>query len=235
MFGEEVWQDILVMALCYAYVGAVILVASRMRLHVSFSQKASRRCLHAMIGNLVFIVPFFTSGVYPVAVAAPFVFFTFLATPYSPFKAATLKLKGLVAITEKGHRLGLVFYSISYTVLALFFALRPHVLAAGVLPMAYGDSVAAIVGEKYGRRKYRIVVDKSLEGSLAMLLVSLLSLLASLVFFSAFYSVVWPEFLLPTVVAAGVAVIAEGVSPLGLDNLTVPLLSAFVFALLIGG
>jgi phytol kinase len=101
--------------------------------------------------------------------------------------------------------------------------------------MAYGDSVAAIVGEKYGRRKYRTVADKSLEGSLAMLLVSLLSLLASLVFFSAFYPVVWPEFLLPTVVAAGVAVVAEGVSPLGLDNLTVPLLSAFVFALLIGG
>jgi phytol kinase len=235
MLSEECWCNVLVMALCYAYVGGVIFVASKMRLDASFSEKASRRFLHTMIGNLVFIVPFFTLPVYPVAVAAPFVVFTFLATPYSRLKVASQRLKGLVAITEKGHRLGLVFYALSYTVLALIFASRSYVMAAGVLPMAYGDSIASIVGEKWGRRRYRVVADKSVEGSLAMFLVSLSSLLASLIYFSAFYSLTFPGFLLPAVVAVSVAIVAEGFSPLGLDNLTVPLLSAFVFAALIGG
>jgi phytol kinase len=235
MFGEESWRDILVMALCYAYVGGVILAASRIRLRVSFTQTASRRVLHAMIGNLVFVVPFFTSGLYAVAVAAPFVFFTFLATPYSPFEAASLRLKGLVAITEKGHRLGLVYYSIAYTILALAFASRPYVMAAGVLPMAYGDSFASVVGEKHGRRRYKVVADKSVEGSLAMFLASSLSLFGSWVFYSALYSLPFQRFVLPALAAIVAAVAAEGFSPLGLDNLTVPLLSALVFALLLGG
>jgi dolichol kinase len=188
-----------------------------------------------MIGNLVFVVPFFTSGLYPVAVAAPFVLITFLATPYSPFKTMSLKLKELVAITEKGHHLGLVFYSISYTILAVFFASEPYIMAAGVLPMAYGDSVASIVGEKHGKRKYKILADKSLEGSLVMLLVSLLSLIVSLVFFSAFYSLVPLKNLLSALMVAIVATAAEGFSPLGFDNLTVPLLCAPIFVLLSRG
>ena len=230
MLSDGIWQNILIMALCYVYIGIVIFAAGKIR-RFTISQKASRKFLHAMIGNLVFIIPLFTSSLYPVAVAAPFIVVTFLATPYSPFKILSLKVKELVAITEKGHHLGLVLYSISYTILAFFFASRPYVMAAGVLPMAYGDSVASIVGEKYGKRKYKTIADKSLEGSLAMFLVSLLSLIVSWVFFSAFYPVLVLRNVFSAVVTAGVATVAEGFSPLGLDNLTVPLFGAFIFSL----
>lgn len=235
MFTEGIGQDILMILLSYIYVGLVIFAASKMRRHTLFSEKAPRRFLHAMIGNLVFMVPFFASSACPVAVAAPFVFVTFLATPYSPFRRVGSKLKGLVAITEKGHRLGLVFYSISYTMLALFFASRPYVMAAGVLPMAYGDSIASLVGEKYGKMRYKAVADKSLEGSLAMLLVSLLSLIASLTFFSMLYPLHVVDYVLAVALAAGVSAVAEGFSPLGFDNLTVPLVGALAFFFAIGG
>jgi hypothetical protein len=45
-------------------------------------------------------------------------------------------VKGLSEISEEGHPLGLVFYATSHTVLALFFASKPYVIAAGILPMA---------------------------------------------------------------------------------------------------
>jgi dolichol kinase len=144
-------------------------------------------------------------------------------------------MKGLSVLAEGGHQLGLVFYAISYTVLAFFFAAQPYVIAAGILPMAYGDASAALIGEKYGKRRYRVFAKKSLEGSIAMFLVSFLSLAGSLVFFSLLYPLPLLGSILAALAVALVAVLAETFSPLGLDNLTVPLLGALTFFVLMGG
>jgi len=188
-----------------------------------------------MIGNLPFIIPFFTSNVYPVLVAAPFILVTFFASPYSPVENVNKRLKGLADITEEGHHLGLVFYAVSYTFLALFFASKPYVIAAGILPMAYGDSLASIVGERYGRRRYKLVADKSLEGSAAMFLGSFFSFAISLIFFSALYQFSVYEKIVPALAATAVATLVESISPMGFDNLTVPAFSALTFLWLSGG
>jgi phytol kinase len=129
----------------------------------------------------------------------------------------------------------LVFYAISYTLLALFFASQPYVVAAGILPMAYGDSAGSLVGERYGRRIYNLVACKSLEGSVAMFCGSLLSLTVGMIFFSRFYSLQVSNVILATVAAVAVTTLAESISPRGLDNLTVPILGALTFLLLARG
>jgi dolichol kinase len=187
-----------------------------------------------MIGNLPFIIPFFTGSIYPAMVAAPFIVVTFLASPHSPYPGLTDKMKGLADITEKGHSLGLVFYAISYTLLALLFASRPTVVAAGILPMAYGDSLASLLGERYNLGKYKIIAQKSLVGSVAMFLGSSLSFAASLLFFSILYSFSVLDELPAMLAVAVVGTLVEGVSPIGFDNLTVPVFSAAVFFLLGG-
>lgn len=235
MFGKEVFVNVILMILCYAYILFIIFVSSKMDKLLHISQKASRKFLHAMIGNLPFIIPFFTSNIYPVLVAAPFILVTFFASPYSPSKNVSKKLKGLADITEEGHHLGLVFYAISYTFLALLFASQPYVIAAGILPMAYGDSVAAMVGERYGRRRYKLVADKSLEGSAAMFFASFLSFTISLIFFSALHQFSVYEKIFPALAAGTVATLVESVSPMGFDNLTVPAFSALTFLLSNGG
>jgi phytol kinase len=235
MFSKEVFLNVLLMLLCYVYILFIIFVSSKMDKLLHISQKASRKFLHAMIGNLPFIIPFFTSNIYPVLVAVPFILVTFFASPYSPFKTVSKRLKGLADITEEGHHLGLVFYAISYTFLAFFFASQPYVIAAGILPMAYGDSVAAMVGERYGRRRYKLVSDKSLEGSAAMFFASFLSLTISLIFFSALYPFSVFEKTFPALAAATVATLVESFSPMGFDNLTVPAFSALAFLLSNGG
>ncbi len=235
MFGKEVFLNVLLMILCYVYILFIIFVSSKMDKLLHISQKASRKFLHAMIGNLPFIIPFFTANIYPVLVAAPFILVTFFASPYSPVDNVSKKLKGLADITEEGHHLGLVFYAISYTFLALFFASKPYVIAAGILPMAYGDSLAAIVGERYGRRRYKLVADKSLEGSIAMFFGSFFSFTISLIFFSALYPFSIYEKIFPALAASTVATLVESVSPMSFDNLTVPAFSALTFLLLNGG
>jgi dolichol kinase len=227
MLGGVSLGDLPLMLLCYGYVLSMILVSDRLP---GVSRKASRKFLHAVIGNLVFAVPFFSGALSASLVAVPFVLVTFLASPYSPLPGVRAKLGRLSELTEEGHHLGPTLYSTSYSLLAILFSSRPHVMAAGVLPMAYGDSFAALVGEKYGRKRF--ANGKSVEGSVAMFLFSLLSILAGLIFFSSIYNYSPMEKILPALATSALVTVVEAISPRGLDNLGVPLLGSAVFLLL---
>ena len=68
--------------------------------------------------------------------------------------------------------LGLVYYAISWTVLAFFFFDQPWIIAVGIAAMSYGDGMAALIGKDYGKNKYQILGDeKSFEGSFGMFLI----------------------------------------------------------------
>lgn len=239
MLSSEAFTNLVLLVLCYSYILLIILLSGKMVDSQRISRKSSRKFLHMMIGNLPFIIPFFTYNSFPLnfpfLVAAPFVLITYFATPYSPSKRFYEKMKGLTGITGEGHQFGLVFYAVSYTILALFFSDKPYIVAAGVLPMAYGDASAALVGEKYGKRHFRVFAAKSLEGAIAMFLASFTSLAVSLLFFSMLYPFSIANALSAALGAALVAAVAESLSPLGFDNLTVPLLSALTFLILSGG
>jgi len=224
------------LGLCYLYIIGVILLSSRIK--NSLPTNLSRKFLHIMIGNLCFIIPFFSFNTFPISfpffVAVPFILLTFLFSPWSPVKLGE-KISGLAEITSGGHRFGLVLYAISYTVLALFFSARPYIIAAGIFPMAYGDAAASLVGQKLGRHQYNVFGKKSFEGSFAMFAVCLLGLIISLLFFSYLYPISIVSFLFASLGVAAIATVCEAFTPRGFDNLTVPLLSAMAFLLLIGG
>jgi len=237
MFDAETWANLALLGCCYGYILIVILATGR--IGRSLSRNSSRKFLHIMIGNLPFLIPFFSYNRFPLNfpffVAAPFILVTFLVSPYSPTKSLSQKIPELTEVTEGGHQLGLVFYAISYTVLALFFSAKPYVIAAGILPMAYGDAAASLIGEKFGRHHFKIFAKKSIEGSLAMFAISFASFSASLLFFSAFYSFSVFSSIVAALTVAVAATVAEAVTPRGVDNITVPLISAWLFLFLMGG
>lgn len=218
------------MLACYGYILAMIVVSGVLPL----PHNISRKFLHAMIGNLPFIMPFFTNPIFPFLVASPFIIITFLATPYSPIKIGG-KLGKLGDLTEEGHSLGLVMYAISYTTLAWFFGTKPYIVAAGILPMAYGDSSAALIGVYYGRHKYKFIESKSFEGSLGMFIGSYISILISLNYFSNYYYLNLTNFFLSALIIALLVMVVEAVSPKGIDNLAIPAIGAISFIFLNGG
>jgi len=198
--------DILGLILVYAYVILLLVISERvLKKHPNFS----RKFLHIMVGNILFILPFFQSRwVMALLAAAPFILLTFLISPYSP-----LKIKD--RISGSGHGLGLVYYAISWTVLALLFFDQPWIIGVGIAAMSYGDGMASLIGMKYGRIKYNLTGDnKSLEGSLAMFFVLIVMLWVVL----AYYAV--PVNPMVIVSVALVATILEGITPKGLDNIT---------------
>ena len=237
MIGPEALTNLALLCLCYVYILLVIIATGK--IGRVWSRNPSRKFLHIMIGNLPFLIPFFSYNAFPLNspffVAAPFIIVTLLVSPYSPVKSLSRKMPELTEVTEGGHHLGLVFYAVSYTVLALFFASKPYVIAAGILPMAYGDAAASLVGEKIGRHHYRVFAKKSLEGSIAMFVVSFVSLAISLLFFSTFYPLPFLDSILIALGVATVATVSEALTPRGIDNLTVPFFSVSLFLLLIGG
>jgi phytol kinase len=198
--------DILGLVLVYGYVILLIVISEKvLNKHPNFS----RKFLHIMVGNILFILPLFQSRwVMALLTAAPFILLTFLISPYSP-----LKIKD--RISSSGHGLGLVYYAISWTVLALLFFDQPWIIAVGIAAMSYGDGMASLIGMKYGKIKYNALGDtKSLEGSLTMFIVLIVALSVVLLYYSV------PFQPLVIISVALVATILEGITPKGLDNIT---------------
>ena len=234
--NTEIITNSVLLTLCYLYIVAIIVIS--VKIDHRFPKNLKRKFLHIMIGNFVYIIPFFTFTTFPAnfpfLVASPFILLTFLASPASPINLKN-KISGLTDITTGGHQFGLVLYAISYTILAFFFSAKPYVIIAGILPMAFGDAAASLVGQKMGRHQFNIFSKKSIEGTAAMFTITLASVSLSLLLFSYLCPFSTITLLLASLAVAASATVLEAITPKGLDNLTVPLISALVFLLLIGG
>ncbi|HTX61403.1 MAG TPA: SEC59/DGK1/VTE5 family protein [Methanobacterium sp.] len=214
-------SDIIGLLLVYSYVAILILISEKI---LKSYPNLSRKFLHIMVGNILFILPLFTSKeVITFLAAAPFILLTFLISPYSP-----LKIKNRVS--SAGHGFGLVYYAISWTILAFFFYNQPWIIAVGIAAMSYGDGMAALIGERFGKRKFNISGDtKSLEGSFAMFLVLIVTLGVVL----AYYHML-PSSYLVIVALALVATVFEAITPKGLDNISACFSAVATYLILTG-
>jgi phytol kinase len=219
-------SDVVGVVAVYVYVAILLLFTEK--IFSKYYPVQSRKFLHIMTGNIAFILPLFeTAWVMAFIAAGPFILFTFLMSPYSPIKSMRGKT------SEAGHGLGLVYYAITWTVLAYVFFDHREIIAMGILAMSYGDGLASLIGIKYGQRKYCVFKDvKSYVGSIAMFVVTFLLLIIALLFYSVSIN---PRVVAYLLCMSGVATIVEGITPLGLDNLSVPFVVAVMYwAFLVG-
>lgn len=202
MVNNDLWG----LAFVYGYVVILLIISEKL---LNKYPKFSRKFLHIMVGNILFILPVFGSReAMTFLAAAPFLVLTFLMSPYSP-----IKMKNRVSTS--GHGLGLFYYAMSWTILAFLFFDQPWIIAIGIAAMSYGDGAASLIGERYGKTKYNLFGDsKSLEGSLGMFLILIIMLFVVLSYYSVPFNI---SIILPV---ALVATILEGVTPKGLDNLS---------------
>ncbi|MEH1801899.1 MAG: diacylglycerol/polyprenol kinase family protein [Nostoc sp.] len=138
------------------------------------------------------------------------------------------RLPILPGINSVGRQsLGTFFYSVSFGILVAWFwyLQQPQYAALGILVMTWGDGLAALIGQRFGKNKYKVFgTVKSWEGSLTMMLVSYL--VCSLILVGT-QGNAWQTWAISLMVAV-IATALEAFSFLGMDNLTVPLGSAAV-------
>jgi dolichol kinase len=213
-------SDLIGVLSVYFYVAILLIITEKI-----ISKKfpvISRKILHIMVGNVAFLLPIFeTRWVMAFIAAGPFILFTFLMSSHSPIKSIRGKT------STAGHSMGLVYYSITWTILAYLFFDNMVVIAIGILAMSYGDGFASVIGSKYGNMKYNLFGDeKSYIGSFSMFLFTFIMILIALLYYGIDIS--YSNFLFIGLISL-IAALIEGITPKGLDNLFVPFVVVFLY------
>jgi len=213
------WQALII---SYAYVFAAIGIGEGLRQWRGYSTEFTRKVIHISVGLWAFgTVLLFEHWYFAIIPPLSFVVLNYISYRREIFKA--------VETGEKGN-LGTVYFPISFAAIICLFWARPNLLVASLMPMTWGDALAAILGQRCGQRKYSVLgFPRSVEGSLAMFLFSWLSTFLALLLLPPLG---WQASLLYSLALAVFATLVEALSPWHIDNLTVPLLSAALLYLI---
>ncbi len=260
-------KDILVLAVVYVYVFSVIGIGELLRRWRGLEPEFTRKVIHFFAGDAIIFCPFFDTPQIIPLIPLTLALLIFFTTPKSPVKALRSMFEVMAREEDyaTGHIYGPLYYIISIGIIVSVFAIPFNasywpLFTLGAFPlfaMFYGDGLAAIVGKRWGKRKYTLRGStRSIEGSLTVFAMSLLSAIIAFLYYSFFGF--WPSmnmltsriitlsllgisplwllalFLAATPVQVVVLLLAltgsllasliEGVSPSGLDNLTLPLI-----------
>jgi phytol kinase len=201
--------------LVFAFLGSIILLAEVLNRIITSEAELTRKVVHIGAGNVILIAWWFHIPPWMGIGAAAIAGIIALLSYFFPF---------LPSINSVGRKsLGTFFYAVSMGILiAWFFPDTPQYAAIGILTMTWGDGMAALIGQNLGRHPYKIFGStKSWEGSLTMAIVSYFICWSILL---AVEGNLWEIWLIPIIIAV-TATSFEAVSKLGIDNLTVPLVS----------
>ena len=119
---------------------------------------------------------------------------------------------------RKNDEKGFIYFFIGIILTLYFFQFNMAICNAAILILLFGDSASTLMGKRFGKTKLPFQSSKTMEGSLAFLVVGFLVSLTQLPIIPAFSG-------------AFVGMVTEAYSPID-DNLTIPLVSALVIILL---
>ncbi|MFM5981742.1 MAG: diacylglycerol/polyprenol kinase family protein [Sphaerospermopsis kisseleviana] len=208
------WQQISVAA---AWVLLVIFVAWLVSRFTDSEPEIIRKIVHIGAGNVILLAWWFNI---PAIIGITSAILAGIITLLSYFFPL---LPGINSVGRQS--LGTFFYAVSIGILvACFWHLhQPQYAALGILIMAWGDGLAALIGQRFGKHKYKLFgANKSWEGSLTMTFVSFLMTVLILLPTQGNSWEIW----LISIIVAIIATFLEAFSFLGIDNLTVPIGSA---------
>jgi phytol kinase len=214
-------SDLLALLIAFLYVSVVLAISEVLQRGLKLSVDLTRKFVHIAVGMIAFpLVLLFQSWQF--AIIPPLVF---IAINYISYR------RQIFSGMETGERgqLGTVYFPISFSILIPLLWSQPALLVASLMPMTWGDAFAALIGMRFGTRRFTFLGQtRSIEGTIVMFAFSLVAVFATLVFFAQPLAPSLIRALIVALIASGV----EAFSPFGTDNLTVPLSSAIVLVVL---
>lgn len=216
---STIWLQIIVVT---AWIGFIVLLALCLERWGNAEAELVRKVVHIGTGNII-LFAWWLDMPAQIGIGASILFSLVTLLSYRfPL------LPGIDSVGRKS--LGTFFYAVSIGILiALFWQTYPQYAAIGILIMTWGDGLAALIGQRWGRHIYKIGgIQKSWEGSLTMFGASYL--VSALVLLGV-QGAGWQTWVVPLAIAL-TATSLEAFSKLGIDNLTVPIGSAMIAFLL---
>lgn len=211
----------------FLFIFAVIGLAHLLWRHDLVDSTVSRKIVHIGVSHWWLMAMFFhDSAAY--AAIGPVVF---IAVNYYSYRTRLF-----AAMEEDGTRanLGTVYFPISLLVLVILSFAGPmpvYVAGLGILTMGWGDGLASLVG----RAVRSPIIDvlggrKSVAGTVAMLAVTAIVVGVFTFYGHPRHAGILTAALLPAIATAAFSTVVEFLTPRGLDNLSVPILTALFYA-----
>ena len=182
------------------------------------SQDISRKIVHIAAGSWLLFWPLFDQSHWTKYLnISPALLWTFLLF----IKGFTAKPddQAVKTMTRTGDRKELLRGPLYFTLVmnvmgTVFFYSVGAIISMGFL--SWGDGLAPVIGQKYGRHKYKILSEKSVEGSIAFLI---FGILGCIIFSIILLGTININFIL---IASIIATLVEASSPSNWDNILVP-------------
>lgn len=212
--ASPIWLQLAVVGV---WLGIILLIAGWLNRFFSNDPELIRKIVHIGTGNVILLAWWLDIPAW-VGISA-----SILASIVTLVSYQFPILPGINSVGRKS--LGTFFYAVSIGVLvAWFWSIdRPQYAVLGILVMTWGDGLAALIGQRFGKHTYILWgVKKSWEGSLTMCLVSYI--VSSLILLATQGNFLSTQLI--SLVIATVATGLEAFSLYGIDNLSVPLGSA---------
>lgn len=205
--------DFLLLIVSSLYIVFCICISYLLRSKKKISGEVSRKVIHILASNWYFIYLYFSSPIYPITGLVVVSIIVFLGI----IKNFPQKIFGK---NFYNRNWGLFYYPLSIILLIVFVNLgylEKSSFGCGLLSMGYGDGLAAIFGLKYGKKTIsKYSGEKTWIGTVIMFFVILIVCILLRGWNPLF------------IIVALIGTFTEALSPLGLDNISVPIVISFL-------
>jgi dolichol kinase len=210
--------------ICIIYVFAIIGSAELLRRKRGYGNSFTRKVIHIGVGMMSWALPFLFDTPWPfVAAAIGFAVLNLLDWRYGFFSAMA---------SSDSNNLGTVYFPLAAATVSVLFWAQPPLMVAALMPLTWGDGIAPVVGQAYGRNAYTVFGHtRTLQGSAGFFIAGLLFT------WTALWLIPGPPVITPvSALGPAVAIMAsttlvEAVSIRGLDNLTITAVAILILAL----
>ncbi len=205
--------------LIVVYLFIVVVIAETLKYFCNTKTEITRKIVHIASGNIILFAWRLHLPMYVLIIGSIIAAIVVLASHLFSLFPSINDIKRV--------SYGTLFYAFSIGILSYSFWYEERFKYAviGILIMTWGDGMAAVIGRKFGKHTYQIFnTNKSWEGSFAMMGISFIVCSMILGFTGEPVS----KILVVSLITSIVATILEMFSNFGIDNLTVPIGSAFI-------
>jgi phytol kinase len=214
-------NDFLGFVICIVYVFAIIGVAEALRRYRGYGAGFTRKVIHIGVGMMSWALPFLFDNPWPFVVAAlGFAILNFLDWRYGFFSSMA---------SHDNNNLGTVYFPLAAAAVTLLFWDRPPLLVAALMPLTWGDGIAPVVGQAFGRNAYTVFGHtRTLQGSAGFFVAGLLFTWLALWLIPGTPAVSPFTALGPAAAIMAATTLVEAVSIRGLDNLTITVAAVLI-------
>jgi len=244
----NIFTDFGIVGLTFFYILLTIFIPLILYKKEKITKFAARKSVHMFAGLAVLSSPFYFWPFWPTIIAGTLTILVYFSSKESKVKQLKDLYDAISEEQEEGLKRaflqGPFFYCLSITSLVLIFGIfardQFYFPIAGVLIMIVADTLASVIGKRWGKIGISLPWTNSkrtLEGSLTFFISAFLLCFLSFFLFGLLIPTFQEPLALPTIliyslITSAMATIIELISPSTFDDLTVPIGSTLIIYLL---